>query len=190
MKEKETQVLTDEQLIAQTLSGNDNAFKMLVQRHESRIAATVIGMLGNRPEAEDVGQEVFIRFYKNLKNFRGDSAVSTYLTRIAINLSLNEIRRRKLRSLFSSIDDDEKTLELPDESAKKPDDDSSALVHRAIRKLDTKYRTVIVLRLLEGYSTEETAEILEIPQGTVMTRLLRAQQKLKTILSPYFAEAK
>jgi RNA polymerase sigma-70 factor (ECF subfamily) len=78
--------LTDEQLIQASKQGDEQAFKELIRRHESRVASTVIGMLGNCPEAEDVGQETFIQFYKNLKHFRGDASIGTYLTRIAINL--------------------------------------------------------------------------------------------------------
>lgn len=92
--------LSDEKLIEAILAGNDNAFKEIVRRYEARVAATVFGMLGKCAEAEDVGQETFIRFYNSLKNFRGDSAVGTYLTRIAINLSLNELKRRKRSSMF------------------------------------------------------------------------------------------
>jgi RNA polymerase sigma-70 factor (ECF subfamily) len=78
MKEgKDLKILCDEKLIDATLAGNNNAFKELVRRYESRVAATVIGMLGKCPEAEDVGQETFIRFYKSLKHFRKDSTAGT-----------------------------------------------------------------------------------------------------------------
>ena len=87
-------------LVQQAQSGNQSAFASLIKLYEGQIAATVIGMLGNIPEADDIGQETFIRFYKSLGNFRGDSEVGTYLTRIAINLSLNELKRRKRKKHF------------------------------------------------------------------------------------------
>jgi RNA polymerase sigma-70 factor (ECF subfamily) len=87
--------LTDEQILQEIKKGNSSVYRELVIRYESQIASTIISMLGKGPEAEDIGQEVFIRFYKAIPRFRGESSVGTYLTRIAINLSLNEIKRRK-----------------------------------------------------------------------------------------------
>ena len=93
--------MTDTELIEATQNGHPQAFQMLVERYESRVASTIIGMLGDSPEADDIGQETFIRFYRNLGNFKGQAGVGTYITRIAINLSLNEIKRHKRRSMFS-----------------------------------------------------------------------------------------
>lgn len=177
--------MTDEKLIADAKAGDDNAFRELVRRYESRIAATVMGMLGKCPEADDVGQETFIRFYNGLKNFRGESSLATYLTRIAINLSLNELKRRKRRSMLFWKTSDE-NYEIPDEKARSEYSEDKEIVQKAIQKLDSKFRAVIILRLIDGYSTEETAEILNIPVGTVLSRLSRAQQKLKEDLLPIF----
>lgn len=146
----------------------------------------MIGMLGHCPEAEDVGQETFVRFYQSLDKFRGESSVGTYLTRIAINLSLNELkRRRQKRGRFSSKDD-EGIENFPDRNEQKQRKELKDIVHTGIRKLDPKYRTVIVLRLIDGYSTSETAQILKLPVGTVLSRLARAQLKLKEILKPLY----
>jgi RNA polymerase sigma-70 factor (ECF subfamily) len=178
--------LTDDQLIQASRQGDENAFRQLIKQYESRVASTVIGMLGNCPEAEDVGQETFIRFYNSLKNFRGDASVGTYLTRIAINLSLNELKRRKRKSLlfFRKLSDDD--FDIADENNETGFDDKKELVQHAIQKLEPKFRSVVVLRLLDGYSTAETAEILKLPIGTVLSRLARAQQKLKDILMPFW----
>lgn len=176
--------MTDQHIISAVLSGETEAFRELVKRYESRVAATVIGMLGKCQEAEDVGQETFIRFYNNLANFRGEARVATYLTRIAINLSLNELKRRKRRSLFfwSESDTD---IEIPDQNPVKDYTGEKELVQRAIQKLEPNFRSVVVLRLIDGLSTEETASILNVPLGTVLSRLARAQKKLKKILAPY-----
>jgi RNA polymerase sigma-70 factor (ECF subfamily) len=144
-------------------------------------------MLGNCPEAEDVGQETFIRFYNSLKNFRGESSVGTYLTRIAINLSLNELKRRKRRSYFFQKQGQE-SFDIPDEGSENAYDGQHDMIQNAIEKLEAKFRAVIVLRLIDGYSTEETAKMLKIPIGTVLSRLARAQQKLKKILSSTLGE--
>ena len=175
--------MSDEQIIEQVKNGNDSAFRELVLKYESRIAATVIGMLGNCSEAEDVGQEVFIRFYNAIEKFRGESSLATYLTRIAINLSLNEIKRRKRKNLFF-IRQDDFEVENTAESDDKNYDDVNELIQQAIKELDPNFRSVVVLRLIDGYSTEETAKILKIPIGTVLSRLARAQQKLRKKLAP------
>jgi len=131
--------LTDEELVANAREGDNEAFRELVGRYESLVAGTVIGMLGKCAEADDVGQETFIRFYRS-----------------------------------------------PDQNAGAGIDEDGEVIRRAVGKLDEKFRSVIVLRLIDGYSTEETAKILKIPVGTVLSRLSRAQQKLKELLTPYY----
>ncbi len=146
----------------------------------------MIGMLGHTTEAEDIGQETFVRFYQSLDRFRGESSIGTYLTRIAINLSLNELRRRKrYRILFFSRN--ENAIEkVPDAQDLKNKKETETLVQWGLQRLAPKFRSVIVLRLIDGYSTEETAKILNLPVGTVLSRLARAQMKLKAILTPVF----
>lgn len=179
----------DAELIAAARNGDSRAFGRLVQRYEKKVARTVIAMLGNTTEADDVGQETFIRFYRSLESFREESALGTYLTRIAINLSLNELKRRTRRGLFfgSGVDTDEaESRFVPTDSI----DLSSQLANRdliqwALAKLSPNLRAVVTLRLIEGYSTAETARTLNIPQGTALSRLSRAQKQLQTILSPH-----
>jgi RNA polymerase sigma-70 factor (ECF subfamily) len=175
--------MNDAQILTELKNGNYVVFRELVKRYEGLISATIIGMIGNCSEAEDIGQEVFIRFYKTLDKFRGDSTIGTYLTRIAINLSLNEIKRRKRRNqmFFHS---DENIFEVEDKDIHPEKDENRELIQQAIKKLSPKFRSVVVLRLVDGYSTDETAKILKIPIGTVLSRLARAQQKLREILSP------
>jgi RNA polymerase sigma-70 factor, ECF subfamily len=174
--------LTDEKVIASVLAGNTSLFKELVKRYESRVAGVVIGMLGPGPEAEDAGQEVFIRFYRSLASFRGESGVATYLTRIAIRVSLNEIKRRKRRFGLFSGGFDESRDEAAEPPGEGPSPDAEA-VQSALLRLKPDLRAVAVLRFIEGRSTEETAAILNIPAGTVLSRLSRAKTKLKKILT-------
>jgi RNA polymerase sigma-70 factor (ECF subfamily) len=141
-------------------------------------------MLGRCDEVDEIGQQVFIRFYEALPEFRGDSSVKTYLTRIAINLSLNELKRRKRRfALFRPVDDAEQLHSTNDE----PSGDM-ALIEQALSRLSPEARDVVVLRLVNGYSTEETAEMLAIPIGTVLSRLSIARKKLRDLLAPHFAD--
>jgi RNA polymerase sigma-70 factor (ECF subfamily) len=179
--------LIDAQLIQASIQGNENAFKMLVERYQSQVAAAVIGMLGPGQEAEDTGQETFIRFYQNLRQFRGDSSVATYLTRIAMNLSLNKLKKkRKMQSRFRKpLENFEQTIADPDF---KSYDNTKELIQQALDQLKPEFRSVIVLRFFQEYSIREISEVLKIPQGTVLSRLARAQKKLHGILAPIFGE--
>lgn len=180
--------VSEQDLVRKAQNGDKNAFKQLVKQNEHRVAATVIGMLGYCPEADDVGQETFIRFYQSLDKFRGESSVGTYLTRIAINLSLNELKRRKRRNRHFFSSGEEKMEVVSDKNDRKNTIELKEIVHIGIEKLDPKYRAVVVLRLIEGHSTKEAAQILRLPVGTVLSRLARAQKKLREILAPLYWE--
>ncbi len=179
--------IPDDQLVSRARNGDAAAFRELVERYEGQVAATVIGMVGYGPDAEDVGQEVFIRFFRALDRFRGDAALGTYLTRIAINQSLKMIRKRKSRlSRFAgSVDDLETKVEpMGDLSTEMDESERQRLVHAALGRLKADHRAVVVLRMLRGYSTKEAADMLGIPAGTVMSRLSRALEQLERLLAP------
>lgn len=178
----------DLELIDAVKSGNTGAFAEIIDRYQHVVASTVFGFLGECQEAEDIGQEVFIRFYKSISNFRGDAQLSTYLTRIAINLSLNEIKRRNRKKMFSLDYWINSKAGQSDSSVSQSNFEKKELIYFAIDKLEPKFRSVLVLRIIDGYSTDETAKILSLPKGTVLSRLARAQQKLKKILAPLLEE--
>jgi RNA polymerase sigma-70 factor, ECF subfamily len=175
--------LDDLELVERSRGGDDHAFAGLVKRYEQVVAKTVVGMLGNGADADDVGQQVFIRFYRALSDFRGEASLATYLTRIAINLSLNELKKRKRFSLFLT----RSTEAMPESQLMQSDDSESTedvkeAVNKALQCLEPKFRSVVVLRMIQGYSTKETAKMLDMPMGTVLSRLSRAQEKLKELL--------
>jgi RNA polymerase sigma-70 factor (ECF subfamily) len=174
-------------LLDRARDGNQWAFRRLVERYENQVAATVVGMLGPGPEADDVGQETFIRFYEAMDQFRGEASLGTYLTRIAINQSLKALRKRKRwYNRFFSRDDEETFVDEPalDGEEAVAENERSELVHEALQELSEHHRSVVVLRLLQGYSTKETAELLDVPEGTVMSRLYRATDRLEDLLGP------
>ncbi len=178
------QQATDREWVARAKEGDERAFRALVEHYEGQVAATVIGMLGRGDEADDVGQETFIRFYESLDKFRGEAALGTYLTRIAINLSLNAIERRKrMRWRFWSRDDEEDAPVEPgmDGRSERAVLDRGEEVRAALLKLNPDFRAVVVLRMLEGYSTKETAALLDIADGTVLSRLSRGMKQLQEI---------
>ncbi|MEL6923437.1 MAG: RNA polymerase sigma factor [Bacteroidota bacterium] len=174
----------DIELIGKVKAGNQLAFRMLVERYEQQVRRTVLGMLGQVPEADEVAQDVFIRFYRSIENFKGEAKLGTYLTRIAINLSINALKKRqqKNKRWLSIFQREEQVIQLPDPSADPVRFETSELINKAIQKLEPEFRAVVILRLVEGYSVKETAEMLQLPQGTVASRLSRAQLRLKAML--------
>lgn len=178
--------ITDSELIESIRNGNQYAFSEIVSRYKSTINRTISGMIGKCDEVDDIGQEVFIRFFRSVNKFRGEAMLGTYLTRIAINLSLNEIKRRRIRNFLSIENMLSDGKDIADQSTNNSYDDNREIIKNAIQKLSPKYRSVLVLRLIDTYSTEETAIILNLPIGTVLSRLARAQMKLKEYLKPHF----
>ncbi len=173
----------DNILLAKIKNGDSAAFKHIVGKYESKVATVIRNMLGNTSEVDDVGQEVFIRLYKSLDKYRGEAALGTYITRIAMNLSLNEIKKRKRKRWIPfTRKDSADAWDIEDKSADLSRLDDKDLVQRAILRLKENYRAIIVLRMIEGYSVKETAELLKIPQGTVLSRQSRATEQLKQIL--------
>jgi RNA polymerase sigma-70 factor, ECF subfamily len=182
-----TRATEDGALLAGARAGDPAAFRALVERYQGVVAAVVIGMLGPGDDADDVGQETFIRFHAALGQFRGDAQLGTYLRRIAMNLSLNALkRRRRLGLRFVSRDQTSAPLPEPAvEAHDVADAERRDVVRAAVAQLGEKHRSVVVLRLLDGLSTNETAEVLKVPPGTVMSRLTRAMAELERLLAPY-----
>jgi RNA polymerase sigma-70 factor (ECF subfamily) len=182
---KESYSSSDEnQLVKSSLEGDKNAFGEIVRRYQGMVARTVKGMLGDTVFSEDIGQEVFINLYHSLSDFRGEAKLSTYIQRIAVNLTLNEIKRRKrFFSMFSqkgNSDMHEFEVADQDDAERK---DAKEIVSKALMKMEPKFRIILTMRMLQGYSTKETAEILDLPLGTVLSRLSRAQEQMRGILS-------
>jgi RNA polymerase sigma-70 factor (ECF subfamily) len=166
-------VTGEKELVEASLKGDKRAFGEIVNRYQRMVARTVKGMLGDTVFAEDIGQEVFINLFYSLKEFRGESKLSTYIQKIAVNLTLNEIKRRKrFFSMFSHKANNEMhEFEIADHDTEERREAS-----------DPKFRIILTMRMLQGYSTKETAEILDLPVGTVLSRLSRAQEQLRNIL--------
>jgi RNA polymerase sigma-70 factor (ECF subfamily) len=182
---KESYSKSDEnELVRSSLEGDKNAFGEIVTRYQGMVARTVKGMLGDSVFSEDIGQEVFIKLYYSLSDFRGEAKLSTYIQKIAVNLTLNEIKRRKrFFSMFSQRGNSEMyEFEVADQDDAERKD-AREIVEKALMKMEPKFRIILTMRMLQGYSTRETAEILDLPLGTVLSRLSRAQEQLRGILN-------
>lgn len=177
--QEQSKYVDDLNLVNKVLDGDMKAFEQIVKQYKPMMAKVVIGMVGNQDDAEDIGQEAFIRFYRSLHQYKGDAALGTYLTRIAINLSLNELKRRKSKNQVG-LEAKHETDYADRRSFQKQD--NAELVQEALARLETKYRSVVVLRLMQGFSTKETAKILKIPSGTVLSRLSRGEERLRNIV--------
>ena len=180
---------SDEELIARFQDGDAYAFDLLVKRYKDPLLNFIYRFIGDLVEAEDIVQETFYRVYKNKHYYKEVAKFSTWIYTIAGNLAKTELRRRKRRKVFSihketSID---KELELPDQKSD-PEKEvntivTEKLIQKAISSLPEKFRQVIVLRDIQGFSYEEISSIIKVPLGTVKSRVNRARLKLQEDLS-------
>lgn len=180
----------ERKLLQRAAAGDERAFRSIVQAHSAAVATVITSMLGPGDDADDAGQETFIRLMRALPTFRGDASVRTFVTRIAMNVSLDTLARRKrdLRHVRLGTTEDTETGILPSSELSADEEqvrrERAALVQHAVDSLDGKHKAVVVLRLVEEKSTKESAQLLGIPEGTVMSRLTRAMAKLEQILRP------
>ncbi|MEJ5305073.1 MAG: sigma-70 family RNA polymerase sigma factor [Ignavibacteria bacterium] len=173
--------LDDNVLIDRFLAGDTKAFNLLVEKYKRKIYLTVYRLLGNHEDASDITQEVIIKMYNELKNFRRESSIYTWIYRIATNLSLNELKRRKIRSFF---DFDELEEWLFKDEKQSPElsfreNELSNKIQEAINKLPEKQRTVFTLRYYDGLSYEEISEILGTSVGALKANYFHAINKLQ-----------
>ena len=182
-------------LVEAARSGDMSAFESLVRRYDRNVFRIAQHITQNREDAEDVVQDAFLKAYGNLEQFQGQSKFYTWLVRIAVNEALMKLRRRRPERMVS-LDEDVKTEEdsVPREIADwSPNPEQlykqselKEILSRTIQGLPPSFRTVFVLRDVEGLSTEETAEALGLSIPAVKSRLLRARLQLRERLSRYF----
>jgi RNA polymerase sigma-70 factor (ECF subfamily) len=183
----------DQQLVERVQQGDKAAFNLLIVKYQRKIFRLLSRLIRDQAEIEDVAQEAFIKAYRALPNFRGESAFYTWLYRIAINTAKNHLvsqGRRAPTSTAADIDDAEtfddgdhlRDLNTPDSMLVTKQ--VAEAVNRAIDQLPEDLRTAIVLRELEGLSYEEIAESMQCPIGTVRSRIFRAREAIAVELKP------
>jgi RNA polymerase sigma-70 factor, ECF subfamily len=177
----------DASLIAATLAGDTAAFGRLVGQYQDRLYNSLLRVLGGAEDAADITQDAFVQAFTKLDTFRGSAAFYTWLYRIAYNLAMSHARRgHKAASLdgIKAIAGEEPMDGAPAVETGLIQQERIELVHAALAQLGMDYRQILVLREIDGYSYEDIAEILELPVGTVRSRLFRARMHMRDLLAP------
>ena len=190
--------LTDHELIEATREGDEQAFAEIMARHRNPLTNYLYRMLNDYEEAIDLAQESFVRVYFAIERYHSNYAFSTYIYRIATNLAISEIRRRKRRKLFSltglfQFEGDEEMEYQPADQRPLPEADTISgekwdVIEKAIVSLPEKYRAPIILREIEELSYEEVASILDLGLGTTKSRISRGRGLLREKLKDYFTK--
>ena len=190
----------DHDLVQRVQAGDSAAFRELFDKYHRRAFAVAMGVVKNQDDALDAVQEAFVKVHKNIHKFQGSSSFYTWLYRIVMNVSIDHVRKKSRRK---SLDFDEYALHeqsavagdgalVPNITDANPGKaalrrELGGAIQAALADLPEHHRAVIVLREIEGMSYEEMAEALEVPKGTVMSRLFHARKKMQATLAPYLA---
>lgn len=186
------QQASDQQLVLRVQKGDRRAFDLLVLKYQQRILSLVGRFISDHAEAQDVAQEAFIKAYRALPSFRGDSAFYTWLYRIAVNTAKNNLLSRGRKTPTQDIDIEDaaffseesmmKDVDTPDRLLQR--DQLQEVVFQAIEDLPPELRRAVTLRELEGLSYEEIADVMECPIGTVRSRIFRAREAIDKKMRP------
>ena len=187
--------ISDEQLVDRTRAGETAAFDELVQRHKDRVYATIYHMTANRDDADDLTQETFIRAFRAIRTFRGNSSFYTWVYRIAVNLTVNFLKRSRRNRELDLHEMDEGVSRNPDylrlvSGAPTPRQQTSLREFQekltdALQQLTEAHRMVVTLHDIQGMPHGEIARIMGCSEGTVRSRLFYARQQLQGILSEF-----
>jgi RNA polymerase sigma-70 factor (ECF subfamily) len=186
------------ELVSELQAGSESAFDWLVTHYHGPVYSLIVSMLGDPSDAADGSQEVFLKAFRGIRNFRQGSSLKTWLYRIAIREALNHKRwfKRHLQknvSIDAEVEEGQAPIEIEDLGATPFEQlatrEIQAVVQEALQQVPGVFRTAVILRDLEGLSYEEVAEVLEVSVGTVKSRILRGRRALKDILDPMLGES-
>jgi RNA polymerase sigma-70 factor (ECF subfamily) len=184
-------VVEEQVLLKKSQEGDIAAFEKLIEGYQKRVFNIAYRLVGNYDDASELAQEVFIKVFKSLRKFKGQSSFSTWVYSITKNVCFDELRKRKNKKIVYidediKYDNNEMQRQIEDDRPQ-PDiiaekNEVKKIVHEAIQELSQDHRIVIVMRDIQGFSYEEIARILNCPEGTVKSRINRARLSLKQIL--------
>jgi len=191
--------ISDEVLVRRFKSGDKNSFRRLVEKYQSKIYSIVLASVRDKNDTDDLCQEIFIKVYRGLSQFKGKSKFFTWLYRITINtcISAQNARKRKPETIPLSYPVDEKenplSTKLSQDTVKRPmevlkNKELEVKIKLAIDSLSDRLKEVFILREVEDLSYKELSKILQCSEGTIKSRLFRAREKLKKKLAPYLGE--
>lgn len=180
--------MTEAEVISKAQQGDSRCFEMLYTRHKRRVFSLCLRMTGNHAEAEDFTQEAFLQLYRKIRTFRGESAFSTWLHRLSVNIVLMHFRKRNLAAIsLEELLEPRQGEESPKKELGMKDDVlwgsiERVTLERAIGELPPGYRMIFVLHDVEGYEHNEIAELLGCSPGNSKSQLHKARMKLRTLL--------
>ena len=187
--------MTDQEIIQQIVQGDRNMFRKIVEKYQSLVFRTCMGFLHDKNDADDLTQDIFIQVYQTLSRFKGEASLSTWINRIAVNASLNKIRKssksfilQRLETVFSGDKSSEFNLQLSDNENPENiliSDEHRHWVQKALNSLPENQRTAIVLSKYDDLSQKEIAEIMNTTEGAVEALIQRAKANLREKLSPF-----
>ena len=181
----------DRALVEAAAGGSREAFDELVRRHQTAVIALARVVTAGRGDVEDLAQDVFVRAWRSLRSFRGESTFRTWLHRVAINvIRTSQSRQWRVTRLFVSPDRGDRPPDIV--SGEEPVDATLArrqVIERALATLSDELRVAVTLRDMQGLDYKEIAAVLDVPMGTVESRIFRAREKLKPLLAPLFRTA-
>ncbi len=192
--EHAVEAAVDWALVQRVQAGDVRAFDQLIVKYRERLYAIVYNLTSNREDTSDLTQEAFIKAFRSINYFKGDSSFFTWLYRIAVNASLTHLKRNRLRRFFSfdNLDEQVSKSELVEALTDRMQTDKPSLVkelqeklNEALQRLSLNHRTVVVLFEIEGLSHQEIAQVMECSEGTVRSRLHYAKQQLQSYLQDY-----
>lgn len=190
----EEEEIPEKELVDRSRKGDLDAYDMLVQRYQGKIYSLVYNMTSNREDTEDLVQDVFIKAHSALEKFQGKSTFYTWVYRIAVNRTINFVKKRKKRSALSlneidhGVERDELYVELSSRESPFRDaaiNEISEKLNAALQKLSEKHRAVVVMHDIEGTPHDDIAKVLGCSSGTIRSRLYYARQQLQVELSEY-----
>lgn len=175
--------MDDKTLITHILEGDQSAFAALVERYQAPVYNQILRMVGSEQDALELAQETFLRVWRGLAWFQFESKFSTWLYRLAANCCIDFLRRQKKQHTVSLTADDEKTADIPDRQATPEEQlltrERRDMLQNAMAQLETGHRQILTLRVINELDYAQIAQVLDIPVGTVKSRLARARAQLR-----------